>query len=221
MEYAKIYKTSVNSGFTLAELLVTITIIGIIASLSIPGLINSVQEQQYAAGLKKYYAVLSEATIKLQNDYGTINTSSYINMKNDYKKVLVYVKEADSLDTTIYPRYVSYYKGAYGADNGTQPTILVLSDGTILLFWGVDGTCSTSGGSITTYCGSIAVDLNGIKPPNMIGKDYFEFILHKPNGTYTILPEGSQTSASCVAGSSSWATSLGCAQNVLTGTPLP
>lgn len=214
------HKLYVNPGFTLAEVLLTLAIIGIIASLTIPDLITSVQTQQYSVALKKNYSVLSAATKNLQNNYETIDTSSHTNMKNDYKKVLTFIKEADALDENTYPSIINYYKGAFGATNAVR-TGGILTDGTLLLFWGVSSNCTATYGSITTVCGSIGIDINGIKLPNTIGLDYFEFLLYKSNGTYVVTPEGSQTGSSCVAGSSDWDTSLGCTQNVLLGTPLP
>lgn len=29
------------------------------------------------------------------------------------------------------------------------------------------------------YCGAISVDINGVKPPNMVGKDVFSFEINK------------------------------------------
>ena len=42
-----------KTGFTLAEVLITLTIIGVIATLTLPALMNNTAEQQYKAGLKK------------------------------------------------------------------------------------------------------------------------------------------------------------------------
>src|SRR5690349_15587424 len=50
-----------SNGFTLAEVLITLTIIGIIASLTIPALMNNIQDQQFKLAFKKAYVDASQA----------------------------------------------------------------------------------------------------------------------------------------------------------------
>ena len=48
-------------GFTLAEALITLAIIGIVAALTIPSVISNYQQQEFKTGLKKAVSVLNEA----------------------------------------------------------------------------------------------------------------------------------------------------------------
>ena len=48
-----------KKGFTLAEILIVLTVIGVIATITIPQLIGGIDEAQYKAGLKKAYSTLS------------------------------------------------------------------------------------------------------------------------------------------------------------------
>ena len=48
-------------GFTLAEVLITLMIIGIVAALTIPSVISNYQQQEFKTGLKKAVSVLNEA----------------------------------------------------------------------------------------------------------------------------------------------------------------
>ena len=48
-------------GFTLAEVLITLLIIGIVAALTIPSVISNYQQQEFKTGLKKAVSVLNEA----------------------------------------------------------------------------------------------------------------------------------------------------------------
>jgi prepilin-type N-terminal cleavage/methylation domain-containing protein len=50
-----------KSGFTLAEVLLTLLIIGVVASLVIPGIIADTQEQELKTAWKKAYATISNA----------------------------------------------------------------------------------------------------------------------------------------------------------------
>ena len=44
-----------NKGFTLAEVLITLGIIGIVAAMTLPTLVNNYKKQIYVVGLKKAY----------------------------------------------------------------------------------------------------------------------------------------------------------------------
>ena len=50
-----------KKGFTLAEILITLAIIGIVAALTIPSVISNSQQQEYKTGLKKAVSVLNQA----------------------------------------------------------------------------------------------------------------------------------------------------------------
>ncbi len=47
-----------NFAFTLAEILITLGIIGVVAALAIPAMMQVAQDQIYASGFKKNYAIL-------------------------------------------------------------------------------------------------------------------------------------------------------------------
>ena len=50
-----------KSGFTLAEVLITLTIIGVIAAITIPNLMQSWRKYQIEVGLKSAYSILNNA----------------------------------------------------------------------------------------------------------------------------------------------------------------
>lgn len=60
-------------GFTLAETLITLGIIGVVAALTIPTVIEKYQEQVVVNKLKKFYSTFLQAYIMAVNDYGTID----------------------------------------------------------------------------------------------------------------------------------------------------
>ena len=70
-------------GFTLAEVLITLAIIGVVAALSIPAVISNSQQQEFKTGLRKAVSVLNSAiTMNMALDgespYDNVNTYEYL-----------------------------------------------------------------------------------------------------------------------------------------------
>ena len=58
-----------SSAFTLAEVLITLAIIGVVAAMTIPGVILRTNQQEYKSGFKKAISVLNQAvTMNLAMD---------------------------------------------------------------------------------------------------------------------------------------------------------
>ncbi len=68
-------------GFTLAEVLITLAIIGVVAAMTIPSVIVNTNQQEFKTGLKKAVSVLNQAitmNVALENiSPADTNTSSY------------------------------------------------------------------------------------------------------------------------------------------------
>ena len=62
------------NAFTLAEVLITLGIIGVVAAMTLPTLIAKYQEQVTVNHLLKTYSMLSQAVQRMQTDYGTIDS---------------------------------------------------------------------------------------------------------------------------------------------------
>ena len=54
-------KINLKKGFTLAEVLITLAIIGVVAAISIPSVISNSQQQEFKTGLRKAVSVLNSA----------------------------------------------------------------------------------------------------------------------------------------------------------------
>lgn len=59
-------------GFTLAEVLVTLGIIGIVASLTMPTLVANQQKKQVGVKLSRFYSIMNQAILKWQNNINII-----------------------------------------------------------------------------------------------------------------------------------------------------
>ena len=67
------YLAGRHVAFTLAETLITLAIIGVVAALTIPSLVQRFQERQYVSQLKKTYAVLQNAFQMAIAEHGTVD----------------------------------------------------------------------------------------------------------------------------------------------------
>ena len=72
-----------KKGFTLAEVLITLAIIGVVAAISIPSVISNSQQQEFKTGLRKAVSVLNSAitmnmAIDGESPYDNANLYGYI-----------------------------------------------------------------------------------------------------------------------------------------------
>lgn len=180
-------------AFTLAEILLTLGIIGVVAAFTIPTLISKITEKQERTALNKYYGILSNATALIKND----NNGSLKNLcsnntcfKNLYKAKLSFIKECDQGDVTG-KCWASSWKTldnnpGWDLNNSGAGTAagLVLNDGMYMTFeWATDngaGACilDDEGLGNATQCFVSSVDVNGDKSPNKIGYDIFRFYVY-------------------------------------------
>ena len=58
-------------GFTLAEVLITLGIIGVVAAMTMPSLIQDKQNTERVSQLKKVYSTLSQAYLQAVSEKGT------------------------------------------------------------------------------------------------------------------------------------------------------
>lgn len=189
-----------KNAFTLAEVLITLGIIGIIAAITMPALVAEHRTKETVAKLKKFYSTIQQAqlmTIKNEGyaaDWGIANSlSSGENSQiyyNNFKKYLNIQKDCGISTNCLPPRLIYKYRnGTASGDFGTTYNFAkaVLADGSI--FW-IDinhGDCDYNDGTTKNICGYIMFDINGYKKPNKMGDDLFYFIVLQDK----IIPEGS------------------------------
>ncbi|MFA6988982.1 MAG: type II secretion system protein [Candidatus Gastranaerophilaceae bacterium] len=165
-----------RAAFTLAEVLLTLTIIGIIASMTLPALMNSMAESEYNTGVKKSHADLSQAVKMIQANDLTISAGTGSDvaaselLRNDFASVMTFVK-IETFYNIFGPTgsTYKYYKGDYSSFPNFSPyAAAVLNDGRFLGFRSYNNNCGESGdGYGVNACGQIKIDINGYKGPNM------------------------------------------------------
>ena len=65
-----------RAAFTLAEVLITLGVIGIVAALTLPSLITKYQEKQLVTSYLRVYSLLENAYRHVQAEYGTFENWS-------------------------------------------------------------------------------------------------------------------------------------------------
>lgn len=204
-----------KTAFTLAEVLITLGIIGVVATLVIVRFINSYSEMQNISKLKKAYSTIQNALNLAISENGTVDTwSTYTSngsggttedVANIFSK---YLNVAETLNSNIQGYYVDLDNKHRVARYADRPLSMgkkyILRDGTLFAivtfarsndkkYW-----CNNPPTGIYTFCGFINVDLNGYKKgPNKYGYDTFGFILY----TDKIVPMGKPDESSFYWGS--------------------
>lgn len=166
------------TAFTLAEVLITLGIIGVVAAIIIPTLLNNSQTQQYTSAAKKTFSGLSNATnlILVDNGGNLSNIFSNANVVDTYSgKMNIIKKCSNSTAEGCWP--TNWTKGPAPSQVATPG--MILSDGTYVVFNFYAFDCSFVHGNAPNACADIFVDTNGTKPPNIGGEDILAFVLYK------------------------------------------
>ena len=176
-----------KSAFTLAEVLITLGIIGVVAAMTMPALIQNYKKHVYVEQLKTTVSVLNQAVKHYMADEGVddLKNSSMSGNSDGLKKfVHKYLKVVNDCNGKYYVEdgkkcFGKYYK------NQNSPHAINMSSG----WWECSIVVNLANGA--TVCGDIAdapdtepipdryafifleIDTNGHKGPNEINRDFF------------------------------------------------
>ena len=64
--HVDISRNNRKTAFTLAEVLITLSVIGIVAAMTLPTIINRANEKQWKVAYKKAYSSMTQAFLKMQ-----------------------------------------------------------------------------------------------------------------------------------------------------------
>ena len=160
-------------AFTLAEVLITLGIIGVVAALTMPTLIAQHRKKALQTALLKTYSELQQANLRLLADDEHLYEIDSVNERRDllmkeFKGYSLVV--GDSSWQTIAINLHKLYNGDLKGHNGETENIHPVCD---------NGGISTDNiGRLWLFNDSdkqICVDVNGVKGPNRYGYDYFVF----------------------------------------------
>lgn len=175
-----------STAFTLAEVLITLGIIGIVAAMTLPTLIAKHQKKVLQTAFITSYSLLGQALNGLKADTGVSSIYDYYVMydttrgyymqeefQRDFAKQLKLV----NFSSDMQPKYKTYDGSkeiSVDASSYAQSSFKhALANGALLKF--------SISGSLDGQNISLTVDTNGLKPPNRYGFDVFIFLVKGSN----------------------------------------
>ncbi len=166
-------------AFTLAEVLITLGIIGVVSAMTLPTLIANYQKRETVNRLKQTYSILYQAVRMSETENGLLetweipNTSSYT--ANDcYSKgkaffeqyLKPYMKIAkDCTVSECWAENLTRPNGATFNFSNLKTYNIVLANGTVVAFYPRETVVE------------LYTDLNGKKGPNKVGIDWFDIVI--------------------------------------------
>ena len=178
-------------AFTLAEVLITLGIIGVVAAMTLPTVINDIQDKQFKSMFKKQYSVMSQALQMLYAEeqtpqefadwrempYYICKLGKYLNVVQSGLKCSEMAKSGDYQNFESYRNTkVSWHKTGKWYNKKKEPQFL--NEGYMYMtYYLPDGAWINFNAARAIF-----VDVNGAKNPNTIGRDIFYFYLPKNSG---------------------------------------
>ena len=196
-----------KTAFTLAEVLITLGIIGVVAAMTMPALISKHAKNVTVSQLKKVYSVFSQALMQSEQENGSsvdwvtggaeLNEAAANEYFNKFWKPYLKVNKICKTYKECGYKVLKPWKHLDGqlydmsvADPASRNSFL-LTDGTFVMFhylaW--DRTDPDNPKPIFRQgegSQAMIVDINGPKNPNVFGKDLFYFTIELNN--HRIMP---------------------------------
>ena len=176
-------------GFTLAEVLVTLGIIGVVSAMTVPTLMQNYQRKSYVTQLHKVYNIVQQATVQYMTDRNAVILNVAVENSEDaaanfIKQYFKVVQDCGTDQTPCFAATADYKKiSGVTLTKWYAKRHFVLADGTAIGTFYLGGT-----GAIQTI--EVWVDTNGQKGPNIVGRDLFVMYLYN-NGVLDDMAEKS------------------------------
>ena len=157
-------------GFTLAEVLITLGIIGIVAAMTLPTLFGNIQKRQTVSRLQKVYAELKQAVKISSDENGDPSGWDYTLTNEEFIKryfapyLKISVVNVDHTYTDLEGHLQRYSRS-------NHPNFITMS-GAFVMFYHTPRYGAHN---------HLLVDINGKTPPNRMGKDVFAFTFEDEN----------------------------------------
>jgi len=167
------FRPSERAAFTLAEVLITLGIIGIVAAITIPNMMTAYKKHQTVVRLKEAYSIFSRVVrISLDENGGPSawNQDEYLSFAQNY--IIPYMTGVSELKTKYDVKTLNSDSTYifWQSSRNTQP-----------IYQMNNGMTFTLGTHANQKEFNIVVDLNGFAKPNELGKDVFAFGIRDTN----------------------------------------
>ena len=165
-----------DKGFTLAEVLVTLGIIGVVSAMTVPTLMQNHQRKVYVTQLHKVYNEFSQALMQYQNDRNAVNlTEAGLTSKDAVdsfiKKYFSVIQECDSADGCLADEYKTLQGNEYTTYSRDVKSFVLANGVSIRPSYAPDGS--------SFKLLNVGIDINGKGGPNILGRDLFFFAVYK------------------------------------------
>ncbi|MCR4881409.1 MAG: type II secretion system GspH family protein [bacterium] len=128
----------IKRGFTLAEVLVTLLVIGVIAALTIPQLINSTEERQYKTAYKKAVSTIANATELMEAN----EVSCSVETDADLAKCMKNAIKGSTMSASLEERLIGGVSNLFGTPafasappEEEESNVLITQDGMAFMFF--------------------------------------------------------------------------------------
>lgn len=184
-------------AFTLAEILITLGVIGVIAAITIPMLITKYQKFQTVTRLKGTYSQIAQAIRLSQDDNGDVEgwdlaSADWFDryLANYMKVTKARLKDLNEEGALVYKELSGNRETGFAIINNAVyggATSYTLLNGVQLMVADTYRVQANSAG--------ILIDINGAyTPPNKFGRDVFSFTVRND---YGFVPSGMYSTAEC------------------------
>ena len=187
-------KLNKHRAFTLAEVLTTMGIIGIVAAMTIPNLLVQHRERENVTKLKTVYSTITQAYTRATTEFGSPEAwgMTAANSPEGAENINRILSPYFNVTQNCHTNGGCWYDGILTGINKERSGINIGTDSSFSTFSTVDGVqfafnveepeCKGVFGTtrgLQNVCATFTVDVNGKKFPNQYGYDIFKFYITK------------------------------------------
>ena len=193
-----------KKGFTLAEVLITLGIIGVVAAVTLPTLVQNYKKTVYVNQLKKFVSTFEQGLQKMLADEGVQRLSDLPGLGTNYDTWFQKEDALKFIEDFLSKEFYVTYKDAQGyllsdwveGHEDGYTNHMQLNDGSAIIAvssYGKNADHSSSaqcdlikskGGTMCSYFMDFFVDVNGVNGPNKEGRDVFRFYVSDEGKLY-------------------------------------
>lgn len=196
-----------KNAFTLAEILVTVGILGLLAAITLPSINSNVNESQYVSALRFISSSLSDKIqaqmaiedvydvrdLKAFADITTNNTAQKTKLLGKFGKFLAFMPTADDHTGLVLLNGKTPSNGDGMPETWKKEEMRLTNNGALLYLHDIEEARASNGveikkagGAIYRRAAIVYIDINAYKKPNRVGYDIYKFYLGQDGRLYPV-----------------------------------